>query len=83
VKARVWWSELAKGELNVSGLSKREGISDSYVSRALRLAFLSPEVVEAILAGKLRAEVDGLSLLQADAVPGDWDEQRGRFLPSQ
>ena len=37
----------------------------SYVSRVVRLAFLSPEVVEAIMVGGLRAGIDGSELMRA------------------
>jgi len=81
LKARRWWSELAKGELNILALSQRENISASYLTRVVRLAFLAPDVIEAILFGSTRSEVDGFALLQADSVPSQWMAQRARYLP--
>jgi DNA invertase Pin-like site-specific DNA recombinase len=80
VRARHWWSILARGELDASRLAAREGVTDSYVSRIVRLAFLSPEVVEGILAGRLRAGIDAAMLLKPGAVPPEWGEQKKRLL---
>ena len=81
LKARRWWSELAEGKINIPALSKREGISPNYVTRVVRLAFLAPDVVEAILAGTVRADIDGRALLMTDAISLNWIEQETRFLP--
>lgn len=81
LKARHWWAELAKGEINVQALAEREQANPSYVTRLVRLAFLAPEVVDAILTGTLRAEIGGVALLKTDGIPGDWEEQAVRLLP--
>jgi hypothetical protein len=81
VKARRWWGELAGGEINIAALSRREGIRDSYITKVVRLAFLSPAVVDAILAGETRADLDGKMLLATGAISGRWEEQAARFLP--
>jgi hypothetical protein len=80
VKARRWWGELAGGALRVEALAAREGVSPSYMSRVVRLAFLAPAVVEAILDGRVRADVTGAALLQTDAVRACWQEQEARWL---
>jgi site-specific DNA recombinase len=47
-----WLSELLMGRAtSITDISRREQVSDRYVSRLVRLAFISPEVTEAILAG--------------------------------
>ena len=61
-------------------LAMQEGVNPSYVSRVARLAFLAPTVVEAILAGRLRAGLGSMTLLKPDAIPDDWSEQARRFL---
>ncbi len=80
LKARHWWNELAKGEISIKILASREGISASYITRVVRLAFLAPDIVEAILAGTMRAGIDGVAMVRTGAVPDNWDEQRVRFL---
>jgi DNA invertase Pin-like site-specific DNA recombinase len=81
VQARQLWAELSKGEIDIKRLARREGLSPSYITRVVRLAFLSREVVEAILAGRCRAGVDARYLTLTSGVPLEWEEQRKMFLP--
>jgi DNA invertase Pin-like site-specific DNA recombinase len=78
-KARSWWSEVRAGEVDVPTLARREGVTGSYVARIIRLTFLSPNVVEAILAGSQRAAVNGGTLTAPDAIPMSWVEQQAIF----
>lgn len=82
ITARRWWSILAQGEVRISELAIREGVSASWMTRAVRLAFLSPPMVDAILAGKLRGEVGVHALTRGDVVPACWKAQRERFVMS-
>lgn len=79
-RAQAWWNELAQGQIDPSDLARREGKSVSYVGRVVRLAFLSPRVIEGALAGKLRPDIDATALLRAGNVPLDWDQQEKRLL---
>ena len=81
VKARRWWATLREGELDIKRLAAVEGVQAAYVSRVVRLAFLSPAVVEAMLRGSLRAGVDAAALTATDAVPACWREQARVMLP--
>jgi hypothetical protein len=52
VRAWRWQRMLDEGiYTSVSEIGDAENISKSYVSRILRLALLSPDIIEAILAG--------------------------------
>jgi hypothetical protein len=64
---------------SVSEIGDAENISKSYVSRILRLALLSPDIIEAILAGN----ADPALMLEEleRSLPMSWTEQR-RALPS-
>ena len=55
-------------------IAKAEGVSQSHVSRMLRLTLLAPEIVEAILAGRQR---DGMRLELGRTIRGSSPEQRG------
>jgi ParB-like chromosome segregation protein Spo0J len=79
-RARGWWSELSDGELDVTALATREGLTTSYVSRVARLAFLAPEIVEAIARGQQPAALTSGVLTTPGAMPGAWPEQRNRYL---
>ena len=79
--ARRWWQALAGSSLNIKALAKQEGVTASWMTRVLRLAFLSPAVVEAIITGNLKAGISGSALLAPDGIPACWQEQASRFLP--
>ncbi|MFS0772988.1 recombinase family protein [Sphingomonas sp. 1P08PE] len=81
LKARGWWATLREGELDISTLAAREGVQPAYLTRVLRLAFLAPAVTEAILAGKVRPEVDVGMLTLRGTVEPLWTEQVARLLP--
>jgi DNA invertase Pin-like site-specific DNA recombinase len=81
VKAHRWWDILQAGETDIKMLAAREKVSASWITRVLRLAFLSPAVTDALLAGRLRAGVDAAQLTATDAVPVSWAEQQRAMLP--
>jgi site-specific DNA recombinase len=73
VQARGWWKELRAGVLNVSELAAREKLTPSCMTRVLRLAFLAPQVTDAVLAGRLRESV--VRQLAIDAIDPLWTKQ--------
>ena len=82
IRARQWWSILRAGSIGVTELASREDVTRSYLCRVVRLAFLSPAVVEALLAGRQRAGVNVAMLMPENAVATDWREQRLLLLPA-
>jgi DNA invertase Pin-like site-specific DNA recombinase len=76
VKARLWWEELKLGDTRVADIARREKVNDSWVSRMVRLNFLAPSIVEAIIAGSQPDHI-GPNLLRHPALPLTWTEQRG------
>ena len=75
--ARAWrWQKLLDRGVyrSVTEIAEAERTSKSYVSRALRLTLLTPDIVEAILAGTAGSGF-GLEQLQKP-LPASWDEQR-------
>ena len=74
VQARRWWAELRAEPITIGMLAGREGVTSSWATRVLRLAFLAPALVEDIIAGKQRADLTGVRLLDLCEV-GDWDQQ--------
>jgi site-specific DNA recombinase len=81
VQAHSYWRELRKGELDIKTLAAREGVSPSWVTRSLRLAFLAPDVTAAILKGTQHGELDGGRLVSTDAIAANWATQRRALLP--
>ncbi len=79
-RAHRWWGELAEGEIDIANLSKQENVTASNMTRVVRLVFLSPKVVEAMLRGEARAGLSSKALLAPEAVCAEWAAQEKRFL---
>jgi hypothetical protein len=83
VRARHWASELANGTYaSVDELAANAKLNSKVVRNELRLAFLAPEILDAILNGK-----PGCSLLDLRRIAAiDWHSQRselcGNLLPN-
>ena len=74
-RGRAWFEELVTGRArSLQELAKRDGISRRYIRRLVGLAFLSPQLVEAILQGRQPVELTATRLTELD-LPLDWAEQ--------
>jgi len=74
-RGRAWFEELATGRArSLQELAKRDGISRRYIRRLVGLAFLSPQLVEAIVQGRQPVELTATRLAELD-LPLDWTEQ--------
>lgn len=80
ILARQWWEQLARGETDITALAGQVGYTPSYVTRVVRLAFLSPKVVEAVLAGRQHSRLSPATVRLSAEMPADWDEQEALFL---
>ncbi|SCW80486.1 hypothetical protein SAMN02927924_03016 [Sphingobium faniae] len=77
-KGRNWWQQLQTGTIDIATIARDEQVNESWVSRLVRLNFLAPAIVEAILVGTQPASVNATSLRTAN-LPIDWDEQTAMF----
>ena len=79
-RAHEWAERLRAGSAHsVRALAKAEGITESYVTRVLRLGFLAPSIVEAILDGRHPIEITADQLTLREDIPVIWLEQRNRL----
>lgn len=77
VRGRDWWQELlADTKLTLTSIAKREGVTSGYVLRLVRLAFLSPEILAAVVDSKASAHLSIASLTMTDGISPRWDDQR-------
>ena len=78
IEARTWLADyLDPGQdLTVSAIARRAGANVGDVSRSLQLAFLAPDLVEAILDGTQPVALTAERLKRAGELPLLWDEQR-------
>jgi hypothetical protein len=63
---------------SIEDLSRAEKITASYVSRVLRLAYLSPTIIEAILDGKYPAHLTLKDLMEPFLL--EWDRRVAHFF---
>lgn len=76
-RAHAWWGELLHGQVKTcAAIAAREKLDAGYVSRVLDLAFLAPDIVEAIVGGYQPADLTAQHLLRGIKLPLDWAEQR-------
>ncbi len=79
LRARSMWGKVQRGEVAGLGeLAAQEGVSGSYASRVIRLAFLAPDILTAIMNGRQPAELSAAALLKEcrHGLPLDWQQQR-------
>jgi site-specific DNA recombinase len=75
-RGHAWFEELAAGRArSLRELAERDGITRRYVRRLVDLAFLSPELVEAILHGRQPVDLTATRLTELD-LPLDSTDQR-------
>jgi site-specific DNA recombinase len=75
-RGHAFWQRLQSDGLNVTQLAKLEGMTVSYLTRVLRLAFLDPWIVEQIIAGRQPAKLDARKLTLSGELPMRWNHQR-------
>jgi DNA invertase Pin-like site-specific DNA recombinase len=74
-RARAWYEKVLQGQVSdMRSLAREAGLTERYVSKVFRCAFLAPDIVEAILAGRQPHDLNFDKLCQN--VPLSWAEQR-------
>ena len=76
-RAHCWFDNLVSGRAaSMVEIGKREKVGKRYVSRIIRLAFLSPNIVEQIVKGCQPPELTSESLLKdRTQLPLCWESQ--------
>jgi hypothetical protein len=74
-RAHDWVAQILLGEVvNQRGIAAATGLDERYISRVLPLAFLAPDLTEAILEGRQPSSLDLGRCFKP--LPPDWKEQR-------
>ena len=66
-------------DLPLKRIAEAEGVSPSYATRALRLAYLAPDIVTAILDGRPPPGLTANTLMRNTRLPFRWEAQRKRL----
>jgi site-specific DNA recombinase len=76
-RAHDWRRQLETGRpQSITDLAAASGVNRSYFTRVLRLAYLAPDIVEAIIEGRQPSELTVNRLVRMHDVPIDWPGQR-------
>jgi hypothetical protein len=75
-RAHRCFDALLAGRASIAELAKREGVDDRYVSTVLPLAFLSPDIVEAIVAGTQPHDLTATKLVRGIDLALAWADQK-------
>ena len=67
---------MRNGGKTMTALAAEAGVGGSYFTRILRLSFLAPEVVTAILRDRHPIELNAKRLVNETCIPITWEEQR-------
>lgn len=79
-QAQKWHDQLTQGECkSIREIARKARMDEGDVSRIFRLAFLSPEIVEAIVGGKQPLELTAEKLKRMPKIDLCWVDQRERM----
>ncbi len=71
-------------DLTLQRIAEAAGVSPSYVTRLLRLSYLAPDIVTAVVDGQQPPELTAEKLMRNTRLPLSWEAQRKRlgFAPA-
>jgi len=76
-QARHWFDQLTSGQsASVQEIASSEGRSRSDVSLMMPLAFLAPDLVDAIITGRQPVDLTWERLKRSLPLPSCWEKQR-------
>lgn len=79
-RAHLWREELCMGRAkSLTAIANKEGVSQRYVAHLLPLAYLAPEVVEAIISGNHPVDLTVQRLIKYRDLPLDWARQKAEL----
>lgn len=78
-QGHAWMADIKQGT-GVAAIAKREGLSRHRITQLLDLAFLAPDIVEAITMGTQPVDLTASRLIKRP-IPVLWSEQRSELAP--
>jgi hypothetical protein len=77
IRARRFNAALVRSEgVPFAALAEREGVSPSYFTRLVRLGYIAPDIIQAILDGRQPRNLTPDKLLAHSRLPLAWHDQR-------
>ena len=78
VTAQAWAEEIKAGQ-SVSDIMQAHNIPEGMIWKRIRLAFLSPKLLQAIVEGTTNRDLS-IKMLTKHDLPVEWSEQEALFL---
>lgn len=76
-KAQLWIRDLHSGRYaTMTELANQHGINKADLGKNIRLAYLAPDIIDAIMEGRQPTSLKASHLRRLSNLPSDWDEQR-------
>ena len=76
-RAHAWRQPMETGPPEtISNLASANGVNASYFTRVLRIAYLAPDIIEAIIEGRQPPELTANKLVRVKNLPIVWADQR-------
>ncbi len=78
IKAFTWQEKMKKDNIFIDELAKQEGLSREYVGKVMRMTFLAPDIVTAIVDGVYPKSLSLKKILESE-IPILWTQQRLKY----
>ena len=76
-QAHHWLERLTSGSVvSIIELARQEQVDNNKISRALRFAYLAPDITQAVLEGRQPVELTADRFRRLPELPMDWQDQR-------
>ncbi len=74
-QAHIWFEDLKSGQ-SYKNIAAQYKIDQHHVARTIRLAFLAPDIIKAIIQGREPQGLTAERLLRLPVFPVNWQEQQ-------
>ena len=78
IKAFTWQEKMKKDNIFIDELAKQEGLSREYVGKVMRMTFLAPDIITAIVDGVYPKTLSLKKILESE-IPILWTQQRLKY----
>ena len=78
VKAHNWRDKLENSDMSLRELARKEKVAHVYISKMMKLTYLAPDIIDAIIVGTQPQSLKISDLLKSP-IPASWSEQRTKY----
>lgn len=78
VKAHNWRDKLENSNMSLRELARKEKVAHVYISKMMKLTYLAPDIIDAIIVGTQPQSLKISDLLKSP-IPASWSEQRTKY----